>query len=105
MKKANWTAAAAAVLVVLSISGCRQGDYRMQQQPVRTEDTEDTRGMRKGEHMEDRVNTNLPKGSSVPETKPVLPKTNPSGISDGGAPYTTEEGGGTQLQEMGRPAR
>ncbi|MEF3307132.1 hypothetical protein [Paenibacillus sp. GYB003] len=105
MSKAKLAAAGAILLAGLTAAGCGQADYRMQQERTPTEDTEDTRGMRRGEHMEDRVNTNIPKGSSVPEDTSGIRRNDRSGVTDPGLTPSPEGDNVVELKDFGKPVR
>ena len=82
-------------VLLLDLVGCQEANSSMQQ---KQKPNLDPRGMRNEHHLEDRVNTNLPRGGSSPKDEYEMRQNIRPGDAAGGKPQSRqvpqfEEGG------------
>ncbi|PYI50640.1 hypothetical protein [Paenibacillus flagellatus] len=84
----RWATAVAAALLALTMAGCRQSNYRMQEQQ---KPDQDQRGMKDERYLENRVNTNIPQGGTSPEDDYKAQQNIRPGDANGGNPPTRQD--------------
>ncbi|TMV44455.1 hypothetical protein FE783_32190 [Paenibacillus mesophilus] len=90
----------AAALLVMTVAGCGQANYRMKEE---RNPSHDRRGMKDERYLENRVNTNLPQGGTSPKDEVDMQQNIRPGDANGGNPPTVE--GGNIPGPMGKTTR